>query len=77
MVEEVNFAEWDHTAHILALLSNIHRGKGRPRQPIDFHPFRKNAPKKSISRSELHQLRDAFPVYYVTLPPQNDTSKSN
>lgn len=36
-------AEWNHTAHLLAMMANINRGKGRPaRSPSDFMPKEPN-----------------------------------
>ena len=44
MAESKQREAWNHTAAVMALLANIHRGKGRSAySPNDFNPF---APKK-------------------------------
>ena len=75
MADEINVDRWDRAADVMTLLANIHRSKrARPYKRTDFHPYRTVAEKPSITRSELHQLREGLPVHYVTLPPANDTS---
>jgi hypothetical protein len=79
MVEEINVSSWDHTAAMMAHLANIHRDPKRtqPKRLIDFHPFRKDTPKKSITRSELHQMRGSLPVHVVTLPKNERTTSQS
>ncbi len=69
MSDEINKDRWDRTSDLMTLLANIHSPKrARPYRRTDFHPYRSDSPPPSISRAELHQLRDGLPVHYVTLP---------
>ena len=69
MSDEINKDRWDRTSDLMTLLANIHSPKrARPYRRTDFHPYRANSPPPSISRAELHNLRDGLPVHYVTLP---------
>ena len=53
---------WQHTATVLALLGNCHRGKNsRPYKPLDFYPF--DVPTRSeqeITRDDIDSLIDEF-----------------
>jgi hypothetical protein len=69
MADEINKDRWDRTSDLMTLLANIHSPKrARPYRRTDFHPYRTDSPPPSISRAELHNLRDGLPVHYVTLP---------
>jgi len=69
MSDEINKDRWDRTSDLMTLIANIHRPKrARPYRRTDFHPYRTAVEKPSITRSELHQLREGLPVHYVTLP---------
>lgn len=53
---------WQHTATVLALLANCHRGKNtRPSKPADFYPF--DLPKvegQEVTREDIDKLIDEF-----------------
>ncbi len=53
---------WQHTAAVLALLGNCHRGKNsRPLKPADFYPF--DLPEtqaEEITREDINALIDEF-----------------
>lgn len=56
---------------MLAMLYNINRGRSQPvRMPRDFHPMAERRRRGGMRVSDLHALRDAFPVQHtITLPP--------
>lgn len=51
---------WNHTAQLLAMIYNAHRGpKARPMRPAEFHPF--GRPKRPAPRvKDLSILRMVF-----------------
>lgn len=53
---------WQHTAAILALLGNCHRGKNsRPLKPADFYPFETPQSEAATpTAEEIKNLIDEF-----------------
>lgn len=54
---------WQHTASVLALLANCHRGKNsRPLKPADFYPFDlpKEAKGEDLTRDDIDNLINEF-----------------
>jgi hypothetical protein len=53
---------WQHTATVLALLANCHRGKNsKPAKPADFYPF--DVPEvqsEEVTREDINALIDEF-----------------
>jgi hypothetical protein len=69
MANEFNLAQWDQTSEIIAQFANLFRPKrAQPYRAIDFNPYRKDQPKPSITRADLHALKGLLPVVVVTLP---------
>jgi len=55
MAHGKNRADWNHTSHLIALLININREKGkRPVKPQEFNPYAQR------------QSATSKPDYYVT-----------
>lgn len=53
MAEAVSRDRWNHTASLLALISNCHRDpkKSRAARPKDFHPHLRDQRRKSNARN--------------------------
>lgn len=53
---------WDHTAAILSLTFNVHRGsKSKAARVEDFHPYRVRR-RKAMTVADLHSLKSLFPA---------------
>lgn len=53
-------ADWDHTANLMSLLANCHRGSGKkPFHPYQFHPYR-TRPKTALTKSALAAVGSHF-----------------
>jgi hypothetical protein len=60
MAEAKSREAWDHTASILALLFNTHRGpRSKPARVEDFHPYRERR-RPAMTVEQLHSLKSAF-----------------
>ena len=52
---------WNHTAQLLAMLYNAHRGKGaRAMKPAEFHPLAHNDQAPVAKTKDLSILKDVF-----------------
>lgn len=61
MAEGRQSAQWDHTAALLTLTANAHRGrKGRPLRLEDFHPYRRRSDVDRLTPQRLLWLRKSF-----------------
>jgi len=52
---------WNHTAQLLAMVYNAHRGKGaRAMKPLEFHPFAGNKQASAAKTKDLSILNQVF-----------------
>jgi len=52
---------WNHTAQLLAMVYNAHRGKGaRAMKPLEFHPFAGNKQASAAKTKDLSILKQVF-----------------
>ena len=52
---------WNHTAQVLAMVYNSHRGKGaRAMKPAEFHPFAGKQQKPAAKTKDLSILKQVF-----------------
>lgn len=58
MSEARQKSDWAHTSNLLALLANIHRGKGqRPFRAADFDPYGGGKKARPTGTVDVHGLR--------------------
>lgn len=58
MSEARQKSDWAHTSNLLALLANIHRGKGqRPFKAADFDPYGGGGKKAKTGTIDVHGLK--------------------
>lgn len=65
MVDAASHDRWNHTASLMALISNCHRDpkKSRPARPKDFHPHIQPKPNRSVEskpRVGVEVLKQVF-----------------
>ena len=62
MAEARTESQWTHTANILCMLANVHRGKGPPMTPEQFMPTRADCSERSdrVLDVPVTVLRDLF-----------------
>lgn len=59
--EEADRMNWTRTSHQMALVYNIHRGKGKALGWEEFHPYRqmdrRTAPAAELNEATLHRFQ--------------------